>query len=55
MSSGSLQNPSTSPSAPIETTPWTGWVAFAAFIMMLSGTSSRQHVRPHRRTAHSGS
>ncbi|HVQ89322.1 MAG TPA: hypothetical protein VMT88_14185 [Actinomycetes bacterium] len=38
MSSSSLQSPSTSPSAPIETTPWTGWVAFAAFIMMLSGT-----------------
>jgi hypothetical protein len=38
MSSTSQQSPSISRSAPIETTPWTGWVSFAALIMMLSGT-----------------
>ena len=38
MSSSSLQGPSTRPTVPSESTGWTGWIAFAAYIMMLSGT-----------------
>jgi hypothetical protein len=38
--SSSLQSPSSAPKVPARVTGWTGWIAFAAFVMMLSGTLS---------------
>jgi len=40
MSSADLHTPSTSRRAETEATGWTGWVAFAAVMMMLSGCLS---------------
>ena len=38
MSGTELSSTSTTPRAPTTVSGWTGWVVFAAFIMMLSGT-----------------
>jgi hypothetical protein len=38
--SGTNLHPSTTPREPTTASGWTGWVAFAAFVMMLSGTLS---------------
>lgn len=38
MSSTNLNTSSTTPSSPTEASGWTGWVAFAAIMLMISGT-----------------
>ena len=38
MSSTNQHAPSTTPRAPTRATGWTGWIAFASVVMMLSGT-----------------
>ena len=38
MSSTNTQGRSTAPGTPTETSGWTGWVAFAAYVMMISGS-----------------
>jgi hypothetical protein len=38
MTSADLHDPSTTPPPPTEVSLWTGWISFAAFVMMLSGT-----------------